>query len=119
MRILKGASIGLHELQKKHLPILCLWRNSDDFMELCSTRRNAISLKGFRVELDSDLKRDRRYQFLIVRGGEYIGTIYSYKLNRTDGHVFVTTYLAKSWRGNGYGAEAMIVFLRLKKLLRG
>lgn len=111
MLILKGVSLELHELQKEHLPILFLWRNSDDFMELCSTRRNSVSLEDFKAELDFDLERDRHLQFMIVRKKDCIGTIYSYNLNRTDGHAFVTTYIAKSWRDIGCGAEAMVVFL--------
>ena len=111
MQILKGASLELHELQEEHLPTLFLWRNSDDFMELCSTRRNSVSLEDFVAELDSDLKRDRHLQFMIVRKKECIGTIYSYNLNRTDGHAFVTTYIAKDWRDKGCGAEAVVVFL--------
>lgn len=111
MRILNGRSIELHELQEEHVPMLYLWRNSSDFMELCSTRRNQISAEAFRVELQSDLKKDRHHQFLIVRKDELIGTLYSYNLNRTDGYVFVTIFIAERWRSSGYGAEAMIVFL--------
>lgn len=111
MQILKGASLELHELQEEHLPTLFEWRNSDDFMALCSTRRNQVSLGEFKAEISSDLKRDRHSQFLIVRKGEYIGTIYSYNLNRTDGHTFVTIFIVESWRNKWYGAEAMVVFL--------
>lgn len=111
MRILKGASLELHELQEEHLPTLFLWRNSSDFIELCSTRRNRVSLEEFRAELSSDLKKDRHLQFLIVKKGEYIGTIYSYNLNCTDGHAFVTIFIAKHWRDKGYGAESVVVFL--------
>lgn len=110
MQILKGVSLELREVQEEHLPTLFLWRNSDDFMKLCSTRRNFVSLEEFKNELASDLRKDRHTQFLIVRKGEYIGTIYSYNLNRTDEYVFVTIYIAESWRSKGYGAEAMIVF---------
>lgn len=111
MRILNGRSLELHELQEKHLPTLYLWRNSSDFMELCSTRRNRISAKAFQAELQCDLKKDRHRQFLIVRKGELIGTLYSYNLNRTDGYAFVTIFIAEQWRSGGYGAQAMIVFL--------
>mgnify|MGYP003393517102 CR=1 FL=1 len=111
MQILKGAHLEIQELQEEHLPILFLWRNSSDFMELCSTRRNFVSLDEFRSELSYDFSRDRHLQFMIVRKGECIGTIYSYSLNRTDGHAFVTTYVAKDWRDKGCGAEAMAIFL--------
>ncbi|MCX6787287.1 MAG: GNAT family protein, partial [Candidatus Kaiserbacteria bacterium] len=110
-RILKGVSLELHELQEEHLPTLFLWRNTADFMALCTTRRNTVSLEEFRAELTDDLKKNRHIQFMIVRKGEYIGTLYSYNLNRTDGHVFVTTFMAESWRSRGYGAEATLVFL--------
>ncbi|OYV63507.1 MAG: hypothetical protein B7X03_01675 [Parcubacteria group bacterium 21-58-10] len=111
MRILKGASLELHELQEEHLPVLFLWRNSVDFMGLCSTRRNLISPEEFRIELKSDFRRDRHSQFLIIKKKECIGTVYSYKLNRTDGYTFITIFIAKPWRNKGYGAEAMVVFL--------
>ena len=113
MVIMMGKNLELYELQEKHLSTLFLWRNSDDFMKLCSTRRNTVSLHEFEAELASDLRRDRHIQFLIVRKEEYIGTIYSYNLNLTDGHVFVTIYIAESWQSRGYGAEAMIVFFRV------
>lgn len=111
MQILKGASLELHGLQEEHLPILFLWRNSDDFMGLCSTRRNTVSLDEFQKELQSDFSRDRHLQFMIVRKNEYIGTLYSYNLNQTDGHAFVTIFIAEAWRDKGYGAEAMVIFL--------
>ena len=111
MRTLKGRSLELQEFQKEHLPVLFSWRTRDDFMSLCSTRRNLVSLDEFRLELEYDFKKDRHLQFLIKKEEEYIGTLYSYNLNRTDGHVFVTVYLPPLWRGMGYGAEAMIIFL--------
>ncbi|HUX80879.1 MAG TPA: GNAT family protein [Candidatus Paceibacterota bacterium] len=110
MQILKGASLELREFQKDHLPTLFVWRNSSDFMELCSTRRNAVSFEEFQTELNRDFNRDRHLQFVIVKNQECIGTIYSYNLNHTDAYVFVTIYLAKPWRGKRYGAEAMVVF---------
>ncbi len=111
MRILNGRSLDLHELKEEDVSTLYLWRNSSDFIRLCSTRRNLVSLEEFRTELQSDLKKDRHRQFLIKRKSEFIGTIYSYNLNQTDGHVFVTIFIAEPWRNNGYGAEAVIVFL--------
>src|SRR3989344_5493250 len=111
MLILTGRRLELHEFQEEHLSALFSWRNANDSMNLCSTRRNSVSFEEFRKELDCDLKKDRHCQLLIVRRKEYIGMIYSYNLNRTDGHIFVTTYLADVWRGKGYGAEAVIVFL--------
>lgn len=80
-------------------------------MELCSTRRNSVSLEEFRVEIDHDFNRDRHLQFVILKNQKYVGTIYSYNLNRTDGYVFVTIYIARPWRNNGYGIQAVAVFL--------
>lgn len=111
MQILKGRSLELHDLREDHLQVLFSWRNDADFMRLCSTRRNSVSIEEFKTELTSDLGKDRHTQFLIVRSGEYIGTMYSYNYNRTDGHAFVTTFLCGLWRNRGCGAEAMIVFL--------
>lgn len=111
MRVLKGTFLELHELQERHFPALFSWRNADDFMRLCSTRRNPVSPEEFREEMRRDINKDRHEQFMIVRDKECIGTIYSYNLNRTDGHVFVTTFVAGPWRNRGYGARSMVVFL--------
>ncbi len=111
MVVLSSRNLDLYEIQDEHVPQLFLWRNEDDFMTLCSTRRNRVSLQEFEAELRMDLSRDRHCQFMVVKRGKRIGTVFSYGLNRTDGHAFVTIYFPRKWRRKGYGAEAMVALL--------
>lgn len=111
MKTLKAGRIELRQPSDLGLPILYAWRNASDFMHLCSTRRNTVSFEEFVAELKRDFTRDRHLQYLIYLGEQPIGTIFSYNLNRTDGHVFVTLYLAGEYRKRGYGVEACVTFL--------
>lgn len=108
---LRGRRICLHEISDIDLPILHEWRNDPRFMNYCSTRRNHVSLEEFKEELSRDFKRDRYLQCLILGGDRAIGTIYAHGVNQTDGHAFITTYLAPDYEKIGYGAEAFALFL--------
>ena len=112
MQSISARGITLREITENDLPILHNWRNNDHFMTFCSTRRNTVDIDQFKQELMSDFKRDRHIQCLIMRIGRPIGTIYSYGLNKTDGHVSITTYLVADNERRGYGAIAFALFLR-------
>lgn len=109
--VLHGRRIELRAIEDVDIPVLCEWRNSERFMDLCSTRRNSVTIQEFRDELQRDFSRDRHVQMLICKGEIPIGTIYSYNFNQTDGYVFVTTFLTESCGKKGYGAEAFAVFM--------
>lgn len=111
MNSLTAGILSLRIINENDLPILHLWRNSDQFMTLCSTRRNTVTFDEFRHELAADFERDRHAQYLILRKGIPIGTIYSYNLNKTDGYVFTTIYLVNEHTRKGYGVIAFALFM--------
>ncbi|HEY4506493.1 MAG TPA: GNAT family protein [Candidatus Paceibacterota bacterium] len=110
---LTGRRVELCEITSADLPTLWQWRNQERFMGLCSTRRNNVSLEEFEEELLRDFERDRHLQFVIRRrhGLVNVGTIYTYNFNPTDGHAFVTIFVAEEHDGRGYGPEAMALCL--------
>jgi len=101
----------LREIGEADLPTLHEWRNDTRFTDYCSTRRNKVSFEEFKKELSRDFNRDRHLQCIIVRNDRPIGTIYAYGLNKTDGYVFITTYLTSDCERAGYGAEAFALFM--------
>ena len=111
MLVLKGRSLLLRELEDSDTPILFAWRNSQDFMNLCSTRRNSVSFEEFARELREDIARDRPLQLVIERDSRSVGTIYAYGLNLTDGFSFFTVFMDSQTRGRGLGAAASVLFL--------
>src|SRR3989344_4383520 len=108
--ILKGKRIWLRKYNYKDIPTLYNWRNTFAFRAYCSTRRNEVSLDEFRKEIFKDFKKDRHLQCIILRAGTEIGTIYAYNLNRTDGYVYVPTFIDPKYEKSGYGAEAFSIF---------
>lgn len=112
MQVICARGITLREITENDLPILHNWRNSDHFMTFCSTRRNRVGIDEFKQELTSDFRKDRHVQCLITRMEKPIGTIYSYGLNKTDGYVYITTYLAIGNECKGYGAIALALFMK-------
>lgn len=111
MLIITGTRVSLREITNDDLPTLHRWRNDPSFIGACSTRRNEVFPESFQAELASDFARDRHLQCLVLRHGTPLGTVYSYGLNRTDGYLFVTTYIVPPMNHRGYGAEAFILFL--------
>lgn len=110
---LHGRSVHLRHCNVTDILNLFQWRNSDEFREKCSVRRNRISLDDFEKELERDFQRDRHIQMMIVRksDGKSIGTLYSYNYKKVDGYAFITIFLPKEYQANGYGAEAIALFL--------
>jgi RimJ/RimL family protein N-acetyltransferase len=122
-RTLRGKTIELVPIADQHLATLHAWRNSNDYITLCSTRRNTVTFQEFKDELRGDFKRDRHLQYVICRKETHIGTIFSYNLNRTDSYAFITLYVDAAARNMGLGVESIVLFskylfhnLRLHKL---
>ena len=111
---LQGRSIYLRHCNEQDIPLLFQWRNSEEFRSKCSIRRKEISLDDFKKELERDFHRDRHIQMMIVRksDGKPIGTIYSYDYKKIDQYLFVTIFLPKEFQTNGYGVEAVVLFLQ-------
>lgn len=108
---LTGWRVDLREIIKSDLVFLHKCRNTENFMHFCSTRRNSVSMDEFDEELLADLNRDSHKQCLIFNRGIPIGTIYSYGLNHTDGHIYISIYIVPEYEKSGYGAEAFSMFL--------
>lgn len=111
MIVLRGRRLILREITREDIPILLEWRNSSQFRDYCSTRRNEVTLEDFTSELSADFAKDRYLQFLIIRRGVPIGTIYAYGVNQTDKYAYITVFLFKDYeRFFGYGVESFAIF---------
>ncbi len=108
MSILNGRIVRLIPLTPSHIEILSSWRNSDDYITMCTNRRNIVTQEELKAELDKDFATDRHEQYMIFhqRSQSFIGTIYSYGLKKCDGYVFVTTFLAPEGRSGFVGFES-------------
>ncbi|MEK7148386.1 MAG: GNAT family protein [Patescibacteria group bacterium] len=110
---LENRRIRLRPVEEKDLPTLYMWRNEFDFLSLFSPHRNIINYEKFVVEHKRDTDKSRHIQFVVesIRGNAAVGIAYSYNLSTTDGYVFLGGYIAKTSRGNGYGAIAMAMVI--------
>lgn len=97
------------------IPILWKWRNTQEFVDMCTVRKSQISMTEFVSELKDDFNRDRFCQMMIMvkKGVESVpaGTIFCYGFNRYHGYIFVTIYMIQDFQMKGYGAEAFAVFI--------
>lgn len=109
---LENKVLYLRPITRDDIDQLYEWRNSLGFRLNCSSRQAQVAKEAFIKELQTDFRRDRHKQFMIVRrrGDVQVGTIYSYNLNLTDGYVFITTFLDEKYRRVGYGAFAFALF---------
>lgn len=107
MKIIETKRLNLRSINNRDLPILHSWRNSSTFRKYCSTRRNVVSYESFKKELENDFKNDRHGQLIALRKRDtlLVGTIWTYNMNPTDGHVCVTTFVDPLHEKNGYGVE--------------
>jgi RimJ/RimL family protein N-acetyltransferase len=107
MKSIETKRLNLHHIEEKDWQILHSWRNSELFRHYCSTRRNVISFEQFGKEIQNDLGKDRHTQLIAYRKKNSIpvGTIWTYKMNPTDGHVFITTFVESAYEKSGYGVE--------------
>ncbi len=112
MTVLRSKRIVLRSVEANDMLVLWSWRNSTDFKTNCSTRRNSLTLEEFIEEWNSDMARDRLVQFIIFVKERAVGTIYAYSMNKTDEHVFFTTFIEKPFQGLGYGPEAVALFIK-------
>lgn len=110
---MRTSRLVLRPVEDRDLVCLHQWRNSDDFIALCTVRRVPVSTEEFAEELRADFRRDRHVQLIIELADRQppIGTVFSYNLNLVDGHVFVSIFLDARHRNHGYGAEALAAFM--------
>jgi [ribosomal protein S5]-alanine N-acetyltransferase len=114
VKVLQSGTLTLKPLEEKYLHVLHNWRNEEQFLKLCSIRKNFVGFEEFRDELVSDFKRDRHQQFVLelLNINKQIGTIWSYNLNLIDGYVFISIYVDKDHQGKGYGIIALALFVK-------
>ncbi len=110
---IRGARVLLTPFLKSETSTVLEWRNSEHYSRFCSTRDTVVTLEEFEKELQHDFSNDRHHQYIIRRMSDRlpIGTIFSYKYNKRDGNVFVTTYIVEKFQKLSYGAEAHALFI--------
>lgn len=104
--------IYLSPVRDCDVEILWKWRNTPQYMTLCSMRNTTISLEEYRIELECDKASDRHEQYLIIRKRDEhpIGTVFSYGFAEHDGHLFITCYIEQAYSQMGYGVDATALF---------
>jgi RimJ/RimL family protein N-acetyltransferase len=103
-------SVELTALQEHDYELLCSWRNSPDFLRLCTQQSGPIALKDFPEELKYCFLRGRHCQSIIRdRRGNPLGTVFSYDYSERNKYCFVTIYLANS-KSTGAGVAAALKF---------
>ncbi len=102
---LQARRVILRPVEESDLELLKEWRNSTDYMATCTTSGACVSIEELKKQIAS-----RPFQFMIahIQKGP-IGTIFANKANLIDGHLFITTFLAPSFRDCGYGPMALIL----------
>jgi RimJ/RimL family protein N-acetyltransferase len=107
VEIIETKRLKIRHVNKEDLSTLWNWRNSERFGEFCSTRRNTVDLKQFRQELTNDFRRDRHGQLIAFRKKDNrpVGTLWTYRMNQTDGHTCITTFIDSQYEKYGYGVE--------------
>lgn len=107
--------ISLRPVQESDMQFLLMCRNDPVYMATCTVRRNTASIEEFIEEYRRDVATQRYFMpMLIVRtgSGEPVGFIYAHGFNKVDGFGFVNTFLIDSHRRQGYGAIALLLFIR-------
>lgn len=102
--------LHLIQINKSHLATLFEWRNEASFINNLTNRNRLVSLSEFDLELQDDFKRDRHIQFLIIKGKDKIGTIYSYSYNLSDKYCFISVYIKPQEAQLSYGIKAFSIF---------
>lgn len=109
---LESSRLVLRPICESDNPVLYKWRNEYDFLKMVASRRTVVSLEKFLQEQKKAFEHDRHLQFMICprsTPANSVGTIYSFNLNLTDGHVFINLFVDELWRRRGYGPEAGIL----------
>lgn len=103
-------AVNITSINEKDHNVLCGWRNSPDFLRLCTQQSGPIDLKNFSEELKQCFARGRHWQSMIRdEAGTPLGTIYSYDYSKRNKYCFVTTYVEVG-RSTGVGLVATLRF---------
>jgi RimJ/RimL family protein N-acetyltransferase len=102
MEVLTSKRIKLRALSETDQGLLYEWRNTHEYIKLVSPQRAVVGYEDF----VSEIKKGNRHLQFMIETDKPVGFIYSFGLNLTDGYVFMNTFIEKSSRQKGYGAEA-------------
>ncbi len=108
-----GKYVLLTPFLKSETEQMFQWRNSKDFINLCTNRRYAVTYSEFISELEYDFYHSRHEQYIIRRKYDLtpIGTIFSYEYNHSDGFVFITTFISSQFKNSLFGVEAHLLMI--------
>ena len=105
-------NVELTAITDQDFGLLCSWRNTPEFLALCTQQTCTVTAEEFRKELEACFWRDRHWQSIVrVRGDAPLGTIFSYDYSKRDKYCFVTIYLAHR-HPIGAGVYAVLTFTR-------
>ncbi len=105
-------NIHLKKVSEEDYSVLFGFRNSKAFISNCTNRQLCPSFDNFKTELANDFKRDRFEQFMILREGKVLGTIFSYNYSSQDGYLYITTYIDNPKQDRGVGAIAFSILCK-------
>ncbi len=110
---ISGKYVTLTPFLKSETQQVYQWRNSKDYIELCTNRRYVVTYDKFLSELEYDFNYSRHEQYIIKRKSDSapVGTIFSYGYNSYDGFMFVTTFIDKPFKGSLFGVEAHLLMI--------
>jgi RimJ/RimL family protein N-acetyltransferase len=95
MNVLETKRLILRPVKNEDLNILSKWRNTDDFLEFVSSRKN--------------IKCNLQFMIYLKKDDEPVGIVYTFSYNKLDGYMFLNVFIGKEYRQMGYGAEACIM----------
>ena len=104
-------TLHIREITNSDLPILCVWRNSDDFIKFCTKRKSKISFIDFGYEINKDLKGDRLVQVVVLMNNIPIGTLYAYRFDKINKTIYITTYFLPEYRKNIFIIKSLVLFI--------
>ncbi len=90
------------------------WRNEKSFINGCTHRDSNISMDEFYKELEEDYLFDRKDQVQVLHKKlkELIGTLWSYKWNKKEKSIYITTYINKKFQKKSIGPDAFSLYLK-------
>lgn len=105
--------ISLRPIERADLPTLLQWRNTDDYRTMCRSHVPTVTIDELDHEFAKQFENDLYAQHVAHDYlGQPIGTIWAYRYSSVGKTIYVTTFVAETFRISGYyGAEMFVHFL--------
>lgn len=105
-------NLSLKVMDDNDLGTLFQWRNSVLFLKNLTSRPPLNTYEELVREVSYDFSNDTHLQLMIKLNGEYVGTIYSYRLDDHNHYCFISIYIhpIKGKRLTGIGAKSVLIF---------